>query len=59
MISSFGFTALCGVTEPAFYGALLSRPKALVGTAVGAVCGGLVAGIMGLRLYVQGGCPGL
>lgn len=58
MISSFGVTALCGVTEPAFYGALLSRPKALIGTAIGAVSAGLVAGIFGLRTFVQGGCPG-
>ena len=58
MISSFGVTALCGVTEPAFYGSLVMRPQALVGTACGAVVGGLVAGILGLRSYVVGGCPG-
>lgn len=59
LVTSFAITALCGVTEPAFYGALISRPKVLIGTAFGAVCGGLTAGILGLRLYVQGGCPGL
>lgn len=59
LYSSFGVTALCGVTEPAFYGALISRPKALIGTACGAVAGGLVAGIFGLRKFVQMGCPGL
>ena len=37
MISSFGITALCGVTEPAFYGSLIMRPKCLIGTAIGAV----------------------
>jgi len=58
MISSFGVTGLCGVTEPAFYGALISRPKVLVGTAIGAVSAGLVAGIFGLRTFIQGGCPG-
>lgn len=58
MISSFGITALCGVTEPAFYGALISRPKVLIGTAIGAASAGLVAGIFGLRTFVQGGCPG-
>jgi len=48
MISSFGITALCGVTEPAFYGSLIMRPKCLIGTAIGAVCSGLIAGIFGL-----------
>ncbi|MEY8355990.1 PTS transporter subunit EIIC [Lachnospiraceae bacterium 54-53] len=59
LYSSFGITALCGVTEPAFYGALISRPKALMGTACGALAGGLIAGIFGLKKYVQIGCPGL
>ncbi|GIN62590.1 hypothetical protein J27TS8_25830 [Robertmurraya siralis] len=59
MIASFGVTALCGVTEPAFYGALIMRPKVLIGTAIGAVSAGLVAGIFGLVSYVMGGCPGL
>lgn len=58
MITSFGVTALCGVTEPAFYGALIQRPRALIGTAIGAVAAGLFAGIIGLRTFVQGGCPG-
>ena len=52
-------TALCGVTEPAFYGSLIMRPKCLIGTAIGAVSAGLVAGIFGLQNYVVGGCPGL
>lgn len=59
LYNSFGITALCGVTEPAFYGALIGRPEALKGTAIGAVCSGLFAAIFGLRAYVQGGCPGL
>ena len=59
MIASFGITALCGVTEPAFYGSLIMRPKCLAGTAIGAIAGGLVAGIFRLHNYIVGGCPGL
>lgn len=59
LFNSFGITSLCGVTEPAFYGALISRPEALKGTAIGAICAGLFASIFGLRAFVQGGCPGL
>lgn len=58
MIASFGVTALCGVTEPAFYGSLIMRPRVLIGTACGAVVGGLIAGIFQLKNYVVGGCPG-
>ncbi|MCD4962550.1 PTS transporter subunit EIIC [Enterococcus casseliflavus] len=59
MTYSFAITALCGVTEPAFYGALITRPKVLIGTAAGALSAGLVAGIFGLKSYVMGFCPGL
>lgn len=59
LIRTFGITGLCGVTEPAFYGALIQQPSALIGTACGAVAGGLFAGIFGLRNFVHGGCPGL
>lgn len=56
---SFGLTGLFGITEPAFYGALIGRPKALLGAAVGALSGGLFAGIFSLKSYVVGGAPGL
>lgn len=59
LYNSFGITALCGVTEPAFYGALIPHPEALKGTAIGALTSGLFAAIFGLRAFVQGGCPGL
>lgn len=59
LFNSFAVTALCGVTEPAFYGALISRPDALKGTMIGAFISGLFAAIFGLRAFVQGGCPGL
>lgn len=59
MIGSLGVTALCGVTEPAFYGALVERPRCLMGTAVGALVAGLVAGVFGLKNYIAGGCPAL
>lgn len=59
LVRSFAVTGLCGVSEPALYGALISRPLVLVGTAIGAASAGLVAGILGLRSFVQGGCPGL
>lgn len=56
---SSGLTGIFGITEPAFYGALIGRPKALLGTAIGAFCGGLFAGIFSLVSYVMGGAPGL
>lgn len=56
---SFGMTGLFGITEPAFYGALIGRPRALLGTAIGAVSAGLFAGIFGMKSYVMGGAPGL
>ena len=59
LYNSFGVTALCGVTEPAFYGALIGRPDALKGTAIGAIVAGLFAAIFQLKAFVQGGCPGL
>ncbi|MCC6102441.1 MAG: PTS transporter subunit EIIC [Olegusella sp.] len=59
MYISTGVTALCGVTEPAFYGALIERPRLLIGTAAGCASAGLIAGIFALKEYVEGACPGL
>ena len=56
MVTTVAVTALCGVTEPAFYGCLIERPR---GTAIGALCAGLPAGIFVLKEYVAGACPGL
>lgn len=55
---SSGITALCGVTEPAFYGQLISHPRCMIGHAIGAACAGLFAGIFHLKTFVHGGCPG-
>lgn len=59
MVTTVAITALCGVTEPAFYGSLIERPRLLIGTAIGALCAGLVAGVFVLKEYVAGACPGL
>lgn len=56
---SFGLTGVFGITEPAFYGALIGRPKALIGTAIGAISGGIFAAIFSLKSFVMGGAPGL
>ena len=56
---SFGLTGVFGITEPAFYGALIGRPKALIGTAIGAISGGIFAAIFALKSFVMGGAPGL
>lgn len=56
---SAGVTGLFGITEPAFYGSLIGRPKALLGAAIGAFSGGLFAGIFSLVSYIMGGAPGL
>lgn len=59
MVTAVAVTALCGVTEPAFYGTLIERPRLLIGTAAGALCAGLIAGIFTLKEFVAGACPGL
>ena len=59
ILTGSAITALCGVTEPAFYGGLIMRPKVLIGTAIGAGVGGIVGYILNIRTYIMGACPGL
>ena len=58
MIVSTAITALCGVTEPAFYGSLIALKEALLGHAIGTVIGGFVGALFGLRTYISASCPG-
>ncbi len=58
-LASSGATALCGITEPAFYGGLLLNPKSLIGLAAGSGFAGIVAGILGMRNFARGACYGL
>ena len=56
-VTTVAVTALCGVTEPAFYGCLIERPRLLVGTAIGALCAGLPAGIFVLKSMLREHAP--
>lgn len=58
MYHSFGITAMCGISEPAWYGSIIMRPSAMIGCGIGCLVGGLIAGIFGLKSYIVGGCPG-
>lgn len=59
MLGSAGLTAVCGITEPAFYGGLILNPKSLLGTAIGAGVAGVTAGLLGMRNFTRGACYGL
>lgn len=48
---STGFTALCGVTEPAVYGIIVKYKQIIPAVVLGGVTGGLFAGIFHLKRY--------
>ena len=48
---STGFTALCGVTEPAVYGIIVKYKQIIPAVIVGGMAGGLFAGIFHLKRY--------
>lgn len=48
---STGFTAFCGVTEPAVYGIIVKYKKIIPAVMLGGVSGGLFAGIFHLKRY--------
>lgn len=55
---SSGFTAVCGITEPALYGINLRFKTPLYAAMMGGGLGGLFLGLMGVRRYAPGS-PGL
>lgn len=55
-----GFTALCGVSEPALFGITLANKKTLISVCVGGGVGALFGGIMSMKAYgFVGGLPSL
>lgn len=48
---STGFTAFCGVTEPAVYGIIVKYKHTIPAVVLGGVCGGLFAGVFHLKRY--------
>lgn len=53
-----GFSCLLGVSEPVMYGVTLQYRSALIATMVGGACGGLFAGITGVKAVALAS-PGL
>ena len=45
---------VAGVTEPAIYGINLPRKSPMIGVMAGGAAGGVVAGLLGARVYVMG-----
>ncbi|MCH1939843.1 glucose PTS transporter subunit IIA [Holdemania massiliensis] len=48
-------SAILGVTEPAMYGIIIPRKILLVMTCVGGAAGGLICGLMGIKMYAYTG----
>ncbi len=48
---STGFTAFCGVTEPAVYGIIVKYKQIIPAVVLGGFCGGLFAGVFHLKRY--------
>lgn len=51
LATATGISALLGVTEPANYGVLMKFKRPYIATAIGGACGGLFAGLFGLKGY--------
>lgn len=45
---------VAGVTEPAIYGINLPRKKPMIGVMIGGAAGGIVAALLGARVYIMG-----
>ena len=54
LASANGITALLGISEPGLYGVLIPSKVGLVWSVIGGSLGGMVAAIMGARLYSTG-----
>lgn len=51
---SSSLSAYCGITEPAMYGINLKLKKPFIAAMIGGGCGGLYAGIMGVKIFSFG-----
>lgn len=49
--STAALTAIVGITEPALYGTLIPLKKPMLGACIGGALGGLVAGILNVRMF--------
>lgn len=58
LAASTGLTAVLGITEPAMYGVNLKLKKPFYAVMIGGACGGLYAGVSGVKAYAFA-APGL